>query len=174
MRASCARRITEVMPKTKHKATSERTTDLMSQGSTRRRAVAAARVFAAFVLLGVAGCGGHEKETATVKGTVLLDGQPFTGGAVVFTPAAGRAAMGKIAPDGSYTLGTYRPGDGAIVGHHQVSVVPPMPVNETDPVSPLAYKLPPRYGNGETSGLEFDVESDKENTYDIKLSSSAR
>jgi hypothetical protein len=73
------------------------------------------------------GCSNHQLDTAHVHGMVTLDGQPLDAGFVFFRPAKGRMAVGKIQQDGSYVLFTYvRDGDdGAIVGHHKVSVVPP-------------------------------------------------
>lgn len=62
-------------------------------------------------------------ETEAVSGTVSLDGKPLTVGTVIFTPEMGRAATGPIRADGSYTLGTYRPDDGAILGRHRVTVM---------------------------------------------------
>jgi hypothetical protein len=38
--------------------------------------------------------------------------------------APGKAATGKVGPDGSFELTTYRPRDGAIVGKHTVSYSP--------------------------------------------------
>ncbi|MGC4005446.1 MAG: hypothetical protein QM811_20920 [Pirellulales bacterium] len=40
----------------------------------------------------------------------------------MFQPEKGKIASGQIQPDGSYELNTVKPGDGAIVGKHRVSV----------------------------------------------------
>ena len=39
-----------------------------------------------------------------VKGVVLLDGKPLTGGVVTFQPTVGQQATSEIAPDGSFSL----------------------------------------------------------------------
>jgi hypothetical protein len=77
----------------------------------------------------VAGCNRSPYPVAPVQGTVTIDGQPMTGGRVMFAPVAkdglnsGRPAFGEIQQDGSFTLSTYRGGDGAVVGEHWVSIV---------------------------------------------------
>ena len=82
------------------------------------------------VLIVAAGCGGPKM--ATVVGTVTYNGDPITGGTLLFGPVAakgdanpGAPATAKIQSDGSFKLGTYRPGDGAIVGRHRIVFTPP-------------------------------------------------
>jgi len=80
----------------------------------------------------VCGCGGGgESETAPVRGKVTCEGTPITSGMITFNPIAegekgppGKAASGKINPDGTFELSTYKPGDGAIIGMHNVSYAP--------------------------------------------------
>ena len=123
-------------------------------------------------VLTVAGCGGHEKDTAVVRGTVTLDGKPLPGGSVMFTPPSGRGAVGPIASDGTFSLSTYAPGDGAAVGPHKAAILAPAPPSETATPPAWAAKLPQRYQNAESSGLEYTVEANKENVFDIQLNSS--
>src|SRR5438876_34878 len=64
-----------------------------------------------------------------VRGTVSLeDGSPLKKGMLIFegTTADGRAvtARGEVRPDGSYQLGTYKPGDGAPLGKYRVQINP--------------------------------------------------
>ncbi|MFO0926708.1 MAG: hypothetical protein U0736_06660 [Gemmataceae bacterium] len=81
------------------------------------------------LLIAVVGCGG--KKSASVKGTVKTNGQAVTGGTLVFSPVGtgevGKPATATIGADGTYTLGTDRPGDGAVVGKHRVTFSPPEP-----------------------------------------------
>jgi hypothetical protein len=92
------------------------------------------------VILVIAGCGpGNGLNLGRVQGKVTYKGQPVKYGTVSFVPDAkkgtdGPIATGNITQDGSYILSTSEAGDGAIVGHHRVSVVglDPSPVAKTD------------------------------------------
>jgi hypothetical protein len=53
---------------------------------------------------------------------VTFNGKPVPAGTIMFHPDAGPAAVGVIGPDGTYTLTTMRPGDGAVVGSHRVTI----------------------------------------------------
>lgn len=57
-----------------------------------------------------------------VSGTVEVDGAPLTSGAITVIPDHGRAATGTIGKDGRFTLTTFVPGDGSILGRHRVVV----------------------------------------------------
>jgi hypothetical protein len=70
---------------------------------------------------------------------VTYKGEPVKYGTVSFVPDAskgtdGPIAMGNIKDDGTYILSTSDPGDGALVGHHKVSIVglDPTPVTKVD------------------------------------------
>src|SRR5262245_3303776 len=67
------------------------------------------------------GCGGGPT-LGRVTGKVTYAGKPVTQGRIWFYPEAGRAALGEIGPDGTYTLTTFKPNDGALVGPHRVAV----------------------------------------------------
>lgn len=88
------------------------------------------RTLAAAVLLVAAlgGCG-HEFTTAPVSGKISFDGRPLVGGGrILFVPissddtATGKAAIGIIAADGTFELGTYGKGDGAVLGEHHIEI----------------------------------------------------
>jgi hypothetical protein len=68
----------------------------------------------------LAGCGGPR--LGTVSGRVTVGGEPVTSGVVMFQPDDGPAAVGAIGPDATYTLTTRKPGDGALVGRHRVTI----------------------------------------------------
>jgi hypothetical protein len=122
----------------------------------------------------LSGCSSsYQLDTAKVHGTVTLDGQPLDAGLVFFRPEKGRMAVGKIQPNGSYVLFTYvRDGDdGAIVGRHKVSVVPPLPSAESEIAPEMKSPIPNKYQSEGTSRLEFEVEAGKDNKFDIALSS---
>src|ERR1700687_5390629 len=79
-------------------------------------------VLLACCLLGMAltGCGGPR--LGKVSGRVTVGGKPVTSGTIMFHPDAGPTAVGTIQPDGTYTLTTGKPGDGAVVGAHRVTI----------------------------------------------------
>lgn len=114
------------------------------------------------------GCQRTPYEVAPVRGTVTVDGQPLEGGRVVFAPIsregvhAGNVAFGDVQPDGSFTLTTYRSGDGAVVGDHWVTLFPPDPL-------PAKFKLPKflRF----TVREKQSVLAGQENVIDLRLSS---
>jgi hypothetical protein len=82
------------------------------------------------LLLIFAGCDAGTKNKASVKGKVLADGQPVTGGSVTFMPVdssmEATPASGEVKPDGTFVLTTDKAGDGAAVGKHNVSYSPPV------------------------------------------------
>jgi hypothetical protein len=92
------------------------------------------------------GCSNHSAyELAEVTGKVSIDGQPFAEGKVMFAPVAkpgeinaGRSAIARLKPDGTFKLGTYEPEDGAIVGDHWVTVIriEPGPLPNSDEQAP--------------------------------------
>lgn len=126
------------------------------------------------LLLAATGCRSYEKETAPVRGTVTLDGQPIPGATVMCAPPSGRAASGVVGPDGSFALSTYGKGDGAIIGRHPVAVFPPSPLNEAAVMPAWAAKLPMKYQNTASSGLVCEVKRGEDNVLTIELSSTAR
>lgn len=76
------------------------------------------------------GCGPEGKATAPVSGTVTFNGQAVNGGSLTFAPVGGGTdvgspATGQIQSDGTYVLGTYSEGDGAVIGRHRVMYSPP-------------------------------------------------
>jgi hypothetical protein len=88
--------------------------------------IRAQRELLALMLLfaGLAGCGPSGAATAPVKGKVLADGQPVTGGTLILSPADGLAAApadGDVQPDGTFAIA----GDGAAIGKHTVTYSAP-------------------------------------------------
>src|SRR5271156_6808303 len=80
-------------------------------------------------VMALAGCGpGHGMTLGRVQGKVTYKGEPVKYGTVSFVADTskgtnGPIAMGNIKDDGSYVLSTSDAGDGAVVGHHKISVV---------------------------------------------------
>ena len=80
------------------------------------------------------GCSGGAT-LGKVNGKVTADGQPVTEGQIQFSPAAGAQgaspAVGVVNADGTFTLTTKSPGDGAAIGKHVVSYS--APADKQDP-----------------------------------------
>ena len=112
-------------------------------------------------LVCAAGCG-RRPTLVPVSGRVTLDGKPLEFGSVMIQPTGGPAARGTIRPDGGFTVGTFAPGDGAIVGPATVRVAcyeqqrpgAPPPQGELALGKSL---IPEKYTQFETSGLTATV-----------------
>ena len=126
--------------------------------------------FAATVFF-LVGCGSDRLRTAVVRGTVTYKSRPVPNGTISFIPASGPSATGDIQPDGSFTLTTYRTGDGAVLGQHTVVIVALEDMSkrlpeERNPLPPPI--VPLKYTSLATSDLRAVVK-DHENTTDFKL-----
>lgn len=117
------------------------------------------------------GCGVAGPKTAIVKGTVTFKGKPVPNGTVTFVPASGHHATGEIRPDGSYTLTSFRPGDGAVPGTYKVIVVAMqdmtgrLPEDRTPLPPPI---VPNKYTSIATTDLTVEVK-EGENQIDLPL-----
>jgi hypothetical protein len=106
------------------------------------------------------GCGGSDRpKTIPIAGRVTFNGKdPGEFGKLFFTPTQAaegyvkRPASGSFDQDGSYRVMSWEPDDGLVPGHYTVSVSP-ADVNAT--------KIPARYHQSGTSGLELDVPVDE-------------
>jgi hypothetical protein len=107
-------------------------------------------LFFAFLSLMISGCGDGLKTfpTAKVSGEVICDGQPIGNVRITFGPVAsgksleaGKVGLATAGEDGTFVVSTYKKGDGAVVGFHNVIVAGPDPAEfpkftcncETDP-----------------------------------------
>lgn len=153
------------------------------------------------VLLAVAltftllGCGKSDNVTVyPVKGTVLFNGKPMTGGgSITFIPTTsqkGKAAGGFIKEDGTFVMTTYREGDGSMPGTFRVVVTQtvfnepentgdletpaPKPVATREPISQVdkADRIPLIYADGVNSPATVTIEP-KPNDVTIKLENAA-
>ena len=117
----------------------------------------------------MAGCGGADRSDAptadlhTIRGLVLVDGQPAAGAQVILHPQASTVLgmvtpHGEVADDGSFVVTTYEFGDGAPEGLYKATVSwqPVLNPNRSEPdYGPE--KLPIRYQDPMQSGIEFQV-----------------
>jgi hypothetical protein len=112
-------------------------------------------------LLLSAGCGPSRPNTASVSGRVTFQGKPVTEGTIVFQPENGRPGMSQIGPDGSYSLRTFDPGDGALLGRHRVTIEARR-IAEQNPVTGvlrIEWLVPEKYARLESSPLTANVVS---------------
>jgi hypothetical protein len=123
---------------------------------------------AAIVLAPCWGCGisggGAVTALVPVKGKVTYKGKPLASGIVRFEPDGGygRYATGKLQPDGSYTLGTMKEGDGVVAGAHLVTI------GGFDK-SLASDRTLKKYGSRRDSGLTAEVDADHtEFNFDLK------
>ena len=121
-----------------------------------------------------AGCDrGDRLKTYPTTGTITFsNGRRFSGGSEAFivfeSIEHGLTATGPIDSDGHFTLGTYDPGDGAVVGRHRVSITPPTPTGDPDQMR-AALPIHPKFQNLDTSGLEVTVEAIRSNDIPITV-----
>ena len=116
----------------------------------------------ALVALTPIACGSAGPSMAKVSGRVTYQGKPVTKGTISFVTVdeGGRNATGEIGPDGSYSLQTEEPGDGARIGGYDVVIssredaildyIPKVPV-------PPKFLVPQKYSSPQTSGLKRAV-----------------
>lgn len=120
-------------------------------------------------------------DTYPVSGVVVMNGEPVANAIVNFQLKGGtRGATGTTDTKGEFVLMTFSPGDGAVPGEYQVSVVKystppadyPPPPEEYDPKY-VPFKaenlLPKKYSRHDSSGLTSVVNPGK-NQIELKLS----
>ena len=137
----------------------------------RRRALSGVSL----LLIAAAGCGAEPgpkskiEKVVPVSGKLTYQGKPLEFFQVSFLPSDGRrASVGVTDADGKFTMGTNTIGDGAPPGSVKVAVVfvgPPstdLPGQEKVIEDPTLLpqpkiKIPAKYNNPETSGLNQNV-----------------
>lgn len=131
-----------------------------------------------------AGCSSRKGPAlARAGGIVLYDDQPLAGATVSFVPdgskgTRGRMAIGSTGTDGKFTLRSFAPGDGAIVGFHVVTVVAmdlpgmtPDPEGKPRPLRQPKSLIPIRYNDPASSGLVAEVRANIVNAFEFRLTS---
>jgi len=126
-----------------------------------------------FIALTPLACGKGGPEMAKVTGKVTYKGQPVPKGTITFAAIDknGRNATGAIQPDGSYTLQTEDPGDGAQLGEYNVAIAArDEEILDYTPPKPIPPKrlVPEKYERPQTSGLTKKVERGT-NKFDFDL-----
>jgi hypothetical protein len=114
-----------------------------------------------FVVVAIAGCGQKlpaNPKTYPVHGKVTLEGEPMTGGKVMFTQEGSNIeGIGKISKDGEYYAYQFVGQDGLMPGEYKIWLLQ----YGGEPA-----EVPEQYRSGATSGLTFTVQ-EEENTFDV-------
>jgi hypothetical protein len=118
--------------------------------------------------LAITGCGGDN--VAEVKGMVTHKGSPASGGSLIFSPLqGGKPGSAEIKQDGSFSVSTSRPNDGAIVGKHRVIFTPPQQeLTEEQRTNPKYNAPPPKYLGMTVTPAEVEVKPGQ-NKIDLEL-----
>lgn len=106
-------------------------------------------------------CQSRFKPTYPITGQVFFEGKPAAGAKVMLFSLDDPKdpilrPMGVVEEDGSFTLNSYRAGDGVPAGEYAVTIVW-LPKGYVGPIE-KANKLPARYSEPETSDLRVKLE----------------
>lgn len=144
-----------------------------------------ALIVAACLAVGCGGDGGDEwteKRPATVPagGTITFNGEPLEGATIVLSPTTpgpdAYGASGVSDSDGSFSLSTFPPDEGAVPGSYSVSVSkieaapqaePSEGSHDEKPAPPPKQLLPAKYADANKSGLKAEIP--KEGTSELKF-----
>jgi hypothetical protein len=99
----------------------------------------------------------NEPAVVQITGKVTFEGTALKGGSVSYFPEEGQFVAGNIDSEGSYTLSVPP-------GHYRVAITEtiPLPANwkDGDPLPTEKPRVPARFGNVKSSGLEVTVDTD--------------
>lgn len=137
---------------------------------------------AALLAVCLGGCGANDgTQPIRAGGVVTYQGKPLPNAEVVFAPEdQGRVANATTDSEGRFSLGTYRPGDGALPGKHRVTIIAREPAKQPPPGSPAALMpedyaipgdplIPAKYFSPATSGLSAVVATSGSNDFEFRL-----
>ena len=130
-------------------------------------------VCAAFLLLGLLGCGGQNTGGLPVSGKVTVNGQPLAKGSLTFHPMKDNPT--KATPTGTIENGQYtiytngKPG--APPGKYKVTIVSQEEVDSTKATLGTKSNVHPSFSDPEQTKLNVEVStSPKENAYNFSIS----
>lgn len=143
----------------------------------RRRPAAAWGVLCGLAFAAAVGCD-EGPLVVPVSGKVVYNGKPLEFGSVTFQPPRGQPAIGDIQHDGTFTLSTYRPNDGAVVGTHKVRIACYESQRNPNAKGPGEQSLgrlliPRRYTLFDQSGLSAEVRPDQNDPIVLELTGPA-
>ncbi len=108
------------------------------------------------------GCGSAHPDIVPVSGKVTIDGEPIKLGQIAIYPEGHRQSIGKIEPDGSFTLRCFEDGDGVLKGTHVACVTAVEAIDENS----NRWYAPIEYASRATSDLRVTIDGP---TDDLKL-----
>jgi hypothetical protein len=119
------------------------------------------------------GCNNQDRpKRFQVSGVVIYKGKPLEGAQVTFYPTGARPACGTTDANGRFTLLTFNPNDGAVMGQHVVCVTKYASDPEDQSDSPYKQKiqiLPARYMTPLKSPLRCKVTAEGPNDFRLEL-----
>lgn len=129
-------------------------------------------------VLAIAGCGQDDKvKLFPVKGVVKVDGKPVQGALLTLYPKSDalkleQSISATTKADGSFTVGTFVPEDGAPAGEYTVTIFhfPPDAQAVMMSTGVVPNLLPPQYSNPQRSGLSIHVKEEPNEvpTFELK------
>ncbi len=126
------------------------------------------------IVAAISGCGSRGPQTYPVQLKVSFADGGIPAGAIVafLSDSQSYSATGKVQADGTCELSTFAQGDGAVVGRHLVTVAsaPTFPAAPGPPPTVIH----PRFGDKNTSGLEFTVTPEGPNQFSMQVERPSR
>jgi hypothetical protein len=143
-----------------------------------RRLRSLAAVSACFVLAALLGCGGGGSgDKIALKGKVIYNNAPVTGGTLTLVPADGAGAPFPISikPDGTFEVGDAPNGPMKVTietdsvstatgGYNMPKDMKDVKLPEPPKGGPKKVVIPAKYNKAETSGLTWDTKAEKHKT----------
>ena len=122
------------------------------------------RAFTILLLLVVSLVGCSRPGPAVTGKVTFTDGSPLTVGEVLFDNGS-ILARATIQPDGSFSLGMVKDGEGVPVGQYKVSIFGALDFSKNPRWGDLL--IDQKHTSASTSGLMFDVKKEQKNVCDI-------
>ncbi|WP_425395376.1 carboxypeptidase-like regulatory domain-containing protein [Aeoliella sp.] len=124
-------------------------------------------------LLAAPGCSLSSEATYPVTGVVTVRGAAVPNAMITFVPSEGRSTRVTAQSDGQYTAmlpaGSYRIAvDASLDSTYSDTSVAPDQTSMT-PAQAQGVAVPEKYQQHESSGLEYEVVEQQNNTFDITL-----
>lgn len=140
--------------------------------------VTASCLLALGMFVTISGCSDVKLEKAVpVAGVLKYQGKPLEGYRITFQPVdkERQGATAETDSSGAFKMGTNKPGDGAAVGKHKVGVSFIAQIAEGEPGKEVfktltpKFKVPAKFEDPNTSGVEVDIPAAGNTSLEIEL-----